>query len=108
MKVDPYKPPTARLTDAANVDPKAEWTLAVWWAITWRSFLLAIPIGIFLGIAFGAIAALNGYTDMGLAGQIGGWIASIIAYLAVLHDVLWHRRFPDFTITIEPRRLRRY
>ena len=86
-----------------NFEPRvsATWkqVLIVWWALVWRSTLLAIGFGFVLGIFGGIIAALLD-PGSGKGAEYGGALGSLGAIPAFFLALKWvlNRRTGSFTL----------
>ena len=61
-------------------------SLRVWWGITWRSFVIVVPLALIVGFAAGAIIVIaNSSAEPGAVGGILGQLASIPASIIAVH-----------------------
>jgi hypothetical protein len=88
-----YQPPqetlhTHQLAMGTPTHQRVSWgtSIRVWWGVTWRGVVIAVPLGVFLGFATGIVIVItNSSANPGVVGGVLGQLATIPATIIGVH-----------------------
>lgn len=86
-----------------EIQPQLKHAVIFWWACTWRTILIVIPIALFIGFFFGMAAALLGVEVAAIEALMSaiGYLLGVAVYIYILQRMLSHS-FGGFRIALLP------
>jgi hypothetical protein len=84
-----------------EIKPSIKHTLIFWWACTWRTVVIVLPISLVLGFFVGVAAALLGGDVSHLETPLAaiGYLLGLGVYIYILNKMLGHN-FGDFRVAL--------
>jgi hypothetical protein len=75
--------------------------IRVFWALTWRTLLIGVPLAVFIGVIFGFVSAFIGIPQdkVGLYGGVIGQIIILPVYIFVIKR-LFNKGFGKYRLQV--------